>query len=186
MHRRETNPFRGSAVLADGERTRVVAHLLEYFGFDLTDALARDAKFLANFLERVADAVPESKRISIILRSRGVRNSSIACTFSLRSWRFVASNGFTASSSSMKSPSFESSSDPTGDSSEMMSWLIFWICATFLISISISTASSSSVGSRPSSCTKRRWVCVNLLMVSTMCTGMRMVRAWSAMARVMA
>ena len=27
---------------------------------------------------------------------------------------------------------------------------------------------------------------ITLLMVSTMCTGMRMVRAWSAMARVMA
>ena len=47
-------------------------------------------------------------------------------------------------------------------------------------------ASSSLVGSRPSSCTICREVRINLLIVSIMCTGMRMVRAWSAIARVIA
>ena len=47
-------------------------------------------------------------------------------------------------------------------------------------------AISSGVGSRPSSWTRAREVRMSLLMVSIMCTGMRMVRAWSAMARVMA
>ena len=52
--------------------------------------------------------------------------------------------------------------------------------------MSIRLAISSEVGSRPSSCTSARLVRMSLLIVSIMCTGMRMVRAWSAMARVMA
>ena len=47
-------------------------------------------------------------------------------------------------------------------------------------------AISSEVGSRPSSCTSARDVRISLLIVSIMWTGMRMVRAWSAMARVIA
>ena len=45
---------------------------------------------------------------------------------------------------------------------------------------------SAAVGSRPRSCRSRRRARVSLLMVSTMCTGTRIVRAWSAMAREMA
>ena len=47
-------------------------------------------------------------------------------------------------------------------------------------------AISSIVGSRPSSCSICREMRSTLFIVSTMCTGMRMVRAWSAIARVMA
>ena len=47
-------------------------------------------------------------------------------------------------------------------------------------------ASSSVVGSRPISWWNWRWAQTTLWMVSTMWTGIRMVRAWSAMARVMA
>ena len=52
--------------------------------------------------------------------------------------------------------------------------------------ISILSAISSGVGSRPISWTRCRCVRTSLLMVSIMCTGIRIVRAWSAMARVMA
>ena len=45
---------------------------------------------------------------------------------------------------------------------------------------------SSGVGSRPRSWSSCRCTRTSLLIVSTMCTGMRIVRAWSAMARVMA
>jgi len=45
---------------------------------------------------------------------------------------------------------------------------------------------SSAVGSRPNSCNRVREVFTSLLIVSAMCTGMRMVRPWSAMARVTA
>ena len=48
------------------------------------------------------------------------------------------------------------------------------------------TAISSLVGSRPYSCTRRRETRTSLLIVSTMWTGMRIVRAWSAMERVIA
>ncbi len=40
--------------------------------------------------------------------------------------------------------------------------------------------------SRPSVCIICRWMRISRLIVSTMCTGMRIVRAWSAMARLMA
>ena len=63
---------------------------------------------------------------------------------------------------------------------------IFWISRTRSAGRPISLPISSGVGSRPSSCRSWRWMRTSLLMVSTMCTGMRMVRAWSAMARVMA
>ena len=52
--------------------------------------------------------------------------------------------------------------------------------------MSMRLAISSALGSRPSSCTSDRDVRVSLLMVSIMCTGMRIVRAWSAIARVIA
>ena len=47
-----------------------------------------------------------------------------------------------------------------------------------------SSAISSSVGSRPQSWTRRLRAEARRLPVSTMCTGVRMVRPWSAMARV--
>ena len=45
----------------------------------------------------------------------------------------------------------------------------------------ISSASSSGVGSRPSSWVSCFCARQSLFMISIMCTGMRMVRAWSAM-----
>src|SRR3989338_6697206 len=59
--RGEADALWGAAMLANGEGPRMVAHLLEDFGFDLADALAGDAEFLADFLQRVADAVLESE-----------------------------------------------------------------------------------------------------------------------------
>ena len=86
----------------------------------------------------------------------------------------------------MKSPSWLSPSSPMVWSSEIGSRAYCWISSTFSGVMSISLASSSGVGSRPRSCSSSRWMRPSLLMTSTMCTGMRMVRAWSAMARVMA
>ena len=86
----------------------------------------------------------------------------------------------------MKSPRWLSSSSPMGVSSEMGSCAILRTLRTLSTGTSILIAISSGVGSRPSSWTSWREVRMSLLMVSIMCTGMRMVRAWSAMARVMA
>ena len=86
----------------------------------------------------------------------------------------------------MKSPRCESSSSPIGVSREIGSWAIFMILRTLEAGRSIRSPISSAVGSRPSSCTSDRLVRVSLLIVSIMWTGMRIVRAWSAMARVIA
>jgi hypothetical protein len=86
----------------------------------------------------------------------------------------------------MKSPRCESSSSPIGVSSEIGSCAIFSTLRTFETGMSIRCAISSEVGSRPSSCTSAREVRINLLIVSIMWTGMRIVRAWSAIARVIA
>ena len=97
----------------------------------------------------------------------------------------AASIGTTASASSMKSPRSESSS-PIGDWSETGSWAIRWISATRSAGRPISAAISSGVASRPRSWCSCRWIRAILLIVSTMCTGILIVRAWSAIARVMA
>ena len=52
--------------------------------------------------------------------------------------------------------------------------------------LDIASAISSTVGSRPSSCSRPRDTRISRLMVSTMWTGIRIVRAWSAIARVIA
>ena len=68
----------------------------------------------------------------------------------------------------------------------MGSLAIFSTLRTLSMERSIRSAISSGTGSRPFSWTSWRLVRMSLLMVSIMWTGIRMVRAWSAMARVMA
>ena len=75
---------------------------------------------------------------------------------------------------------------PHGGLQEMGCWAIFKTERTRSTGRWISSAISSGVGSLPYSCTSCFCTRINLLMVSIMCTGMRMVRAWSAMERVMA
>ena len=86
----------------------------------------------------------------------------------------------------MKSPRLLSSSSPTGESSDSGSWEMRRISRTRAGVMSTFSASSSTVGSRSSSWSIWRCTRCTLLIDSTMCTGMRIVRAWSAMARVMA
>src|SRR5680860_1369970 len=86
----------------------------------------------------------------------------------------------------MKSPRWLSSSSPIGISSETGSWLILRISRTRSGVISISRAISSVVGSRPSSCCMRRLVRKRRLIVSTMCPGILIARAWSSIVRVIA
>ncbi len=95
--------------------------------------------------------------------------------------------GLTEALSSMKSPNSVSPSlSPTLVWSETGCWLMRSTALTRSTGRWISSAISSGVGSRPSSCTSCFCTRSSLLMVSIMCTGMRMVRAWSAMLRVMA
>ncbi len=96
----------------------------------------------------------------------------------------VTRTGSTASSSSMKSPSWAPSS-PTGCSRETVS-------ATPRASSTLSTvtpassAISAGRGSRPSSALRLAWAARTAARVSCRCTGMRTVRDLSAMARVIA
>ena len=61
-----------------------------------------------------------------------------------------------------------------------------WISRSRSMVRPVRVASSSSVGSRSSSWAICRWMRSTRFMFSTMWTGMRMVRDWSAMALVMA
>ena len=86
----------------------------------------------------------------------------------------------------MKSARYESSSSPTGASSDSGSSEMRWISRTRSGVMPTSSASSSTVGSRSSCCTIWRCTRCTRLIDSTMWTGMRIVRAWSAIERVMA
>ena len=85
--------------------------------------------------------------------------------------------GTGASSSGIKSPRWLSSSSPMGVSSETGSCATRMISRTLSTDISSRSAISSAVGSLPCSCSSWLLTFFTLLMVSTMCTGMRMVRA---------
>src|SRR5215831_893069 len=83
----------------------------------------------------------------------------------------------------MKSPSCDPSSSPIGVASDNGSLAILSTCRTFPSGIWSFSAISPGVGSRPVWLSRRRLVRRILLSASTMCTGMRMVRAWSAVER---
>ena len=164
-----------------------MAQLAQRLGLDLADALAGDREVLADFLERVLAAVGEAEaQAQHLLLARRERVEDLVGLLAQRLSPMIDSTGETTCLSSMKSPRWLSSSSPIGVSSEMGSWAIFRTLRTLSTGTSILVAISSGVGSRPSSWTSWREVRMSLLMVSIMCTGMRMVRAWSAMARVMA
>ena len=98
----------------------------------------------------------------------------------------AVSTGLPARSSSMKSPKLLSSVSPTGRS-RLIGWRL--IFSTRRVSASVMSASlaiSSWVGSRPRSCISSFEMFRSRLIVSIMWTGMRIVRAWSAIARVIA
>src|SRR5216117_2495610 len=126
------------------------------------------------------------KRSRSTFSSRGVSVLRTLFVCSRSESPMMESTGDTTCLSSMKSPRWLSSSSPIGVSSEMGSCAIFRTFRTLSTGTSILVAISSGVGSRPSSWTSWREVRMSLLIVSIMCTGMRIVRAWSAMARVMA
>ena len=100
--------------------------------------------------------------------------------------KLTASPGWIASVSSIRSPNSLSPSSPSGECREIGSRPYFCTSTSRSGVMSSSIASSSGVGSRPRSCSSCRCTRAILPMASTMCTGRRMVRAWSAIARVIA
>src|SRR5262249_35963668 len=126
------------------------------------------------------------KRMRIMRSSRGVREASARVVVSRRFDWIAASIGRIAFLSSMKSPRWEPSSSPIGVSSDNGSLAILSTLRTFSSGMPSFSASSSGVGSRPISLSIWRDLRTILLMLSIMCTGMRMVRAWSAIERLIA
>ena len=105
---------------------------------------------------------------------------------SLRSWVSAASSGVGAISSARKRPNSDSSSSPTGFSSETGAWALRLMCSTSSGSSSSPWATSSIVGSRPNSPRSFRSMRPILFSFSTTLTGIRIVRALSASARATA
>ena len=126
------------------------------------------------------------KRNLMIFSSRRVSifSTDAICSFRLR--LMTVSDGDATVLSSIKSPRCASSFSPMGVSSESVCCATFRSLSTLSTGISRCLAISSEEGSRPSWWTSSRRVRIKLLIVSLMCTGRRMVRDWSAMARVMA
>ena len=108
---------------------------------------------------------------------RGVSESRMSFTTSRRPACIAASIGAVLLVSSMKSPRCESSSSPIGVSIEIGSFAIFMILRILSSGISIFSASVGASGSKPNSCRCWRESRFILLIVSIMCTGMRIVRA---------
>ena len=76
------------------------------------------------------------------------------------------------------------SSSPTGVSRLSGSRRAISAVSTFVTGKPAASAISSTVGSRPYTCKRRLRTEASRLPASTMCTGVRMVRPWSASARV--
>ena len=126
------------------------------------------------------------KRIRRTFASRAVRLLKTSRVTSHKLRVVAESKGDIILPSSMKSPKCESSSSPIGVSIEIGSFAIFNTLRILSSGISIATANSSGVASRPISCNNLREIRLSLLIVSIICTGIRIVRAWSAIERVIA
>ena len=124
-------------------------------------------------------ALPSSKpkRNLSTFFSLGVRESSTSISCSLSSVKAATSAGAGVTSSAIKSPRWLSSSSPIGVSRETGSCATFIISRTFSSDMPISAAISSGLGSRPYSCKSWRFTRISLFMVSTICTGILIVRA---------
>ena len=104
---------------------------------------------------------------------------------SRRLLRITSSSGDTAFLSSMNLFSTASLLSAMLASSEIGSWAAFRIWVIFATGVRSSLASSWTVGSRPSRLVSSFEVFSTRFMASTMWTGIRIVRPWSAIARVM-
>src|SRR5207249_4695657 len=140
---------------------RRMPELPQRFRFNLPDALARDGEALADFFQRVFAAVAhaEAHLDDFLLARRERLEHRLGLLLEIQV------------------------DDRFGRRDHLP---IFGTLRTFDTGMSIRFAISSEVGSRPSSCTSARDVRISLLMVSIMWTGIRIVRAWSAIARVIA
>ena len=148
---------------------------------DLPDALTGQPQPAADLLER-SRLVPVDPVAERRLRARA-REARECVPQRLGGWTSTASSG-RGSSPATKSPRTASSSSPTGASRS--STAAARTSSTCCGVSDASSAISSSVGSRPSCVQSDRSALLIFCIRSTMCTGMRIVRALSASARATA
>ena len=139
-----------------------MAQLAQRLGLDLADAFARDVELLADLLERAGTAVLDAEaELEDLLLARGEGGEHVHKLLLQQRER----RGLARLARAL-----------IGDEVAKVAVFLFAISAEI----------SSGEGSWPRDWSSWRETRMTLLMVSTMWTGMRMVRAWSAMARVMA
>lgn len=174
--------FKKSLQLADSRR---VAHLAQGFCLNLADAFARDVKLLADFFKGSRIAVLQAKaQAQYLAFARRKRFQYVHQFFAQKRIcghivgifrRFILNEIAKICVVGISHRALE----------EIGCWAIFIMDWTRSTGKFISVATSSGVGSCPSSCSSC-FYCITLLSVSIMWTGMRIVRAWSAMERVIA
>ena len=148
---------------------------------DLPDPFPRHAELLADFFQRVvrvhADAEPHPQHTFLARRQRG-QNPRRRFLQVLLNRGIQRQDGVLVFDEIAKLAVFLVANRRF---QEIGSLAIFITLRTFSSGICSFSASSSGVGSRPISCSIWRPVRTSLLIVSIMWTGMRIVRAWSAM-----
>jgi hypothetical protein len=159
---------------------------LERLVLDLADPLARDVERAPDLVEcaRMLAADPvaqlEHAPLAVAEVSSASRSASLVRSSTARSY------GDSAPSSTISWPNSDCSSSPTGFSSEIGACAERLIDSTSSGSTPAISAISSTVGSRPSPVTSLRSARPILSSLSTMWTGIRIVRALSASARAIA
>src|SRR6476469_1227982 len=141
----------------------------------LANTLARHPKFLPNFFERLGLAAIEAEARENNFAFAIVEHFEQTAYFVRRILSRNNSNGVIASSSPTISPNSVESSSLIGASNDAGRIETVFNCETLPAAIPISSPSSSSVGSRPNSsliCKETRRI---LEILSTRCTGRRMV-----------
>jgi len=154
-----------------------MAQFSQCLGLDLADAFAGYCERLADFFERVLGTVFQSEaHLDDLLFARGQRAQHLRSLvfevdvdhgFGRRNDRAVFDEVAQVRIFLFANRRFEGD----GFLSNLQDF------PNFATGMSMRLAISSEVGSRPSSCTSCREVRISLLMVSIMCTGIRIVRA---------
>ena len=116
------------------------------------------------------------KRMQMTVRSRSVSVESAFLISSLNAFMSVLDSGAASSLTARKSPTVLSPSSPTGASRDTVSEISRESERTRSVSQPMLAASSSTVGSRPSSSVSRWSAERYRFSVSCICTGSRIVR----------
>ena len=160
-----------------------LAQLSQRLRLDLANTFARDGEQFANFFESAVEPLPDAKaHPHDLLFAWRQRRQDLARQLA----KIVPDRRLDRCGASDPQLSRRASLAPrhrAGIFSEIGSLTILSACWTFPSGISICSASSSGAGWRPRRCTNRNVARCSLLTVSTMWTGIRMVRLWSASAR---